>query len=271
MRLRDSYHAGPAGPVLPTGELTRLGRRLPGAHQRRASAGEGLGVEIGQRGETGHEGQAAKATEADERAFVVIRVVVGDLLGGGKRRPQSGEPRHSVRAMMHAHSSARPACKPERHMAQNGEFEQIDPPDRLACPPVKRRLSLLVLLLGLALGGCAIDNGPSSYTADVATNYDKACRDASTARLGAEGAAAYCKCTFDELKVTVPFDVFNEFDDYVREKAGDTVNSRADLEARFGATVLPVLDKCVAALPAGPSAPSTTAAVTATTPSTTTR
>jgi hypothetical protein len=126
------------------------------------------------------------------------------------------------------------------------------------------RLSALSVA-ALLLAGCATNFGPDDYNAEVRDNYMENCIEGSSQRMSAADATAYCECTFKGLDDSVEFDLFKDFESYLRENVGDEVNSRGDLEGqtqKYG-PILDVFDGCVSQ---GPSAPTTTGTPTTSAP-----
>jgi hypothetical protein len=130
---------------------------------------------------------------------------------------------------------------------------------------VPNRLSRLFALLAgtLVLAGCATNFGPDDYNAEVRDNFMENCIDGSSQRLSASDAAAYCECAFKGLQDNVEFDLFKEFETYLRENVGDSVNNADDLDNPKFQEITTVFGNCVSQ---GPSAPTTSGAPTTTAP-----
>jgi hypothetical protein len=127
-----------------------------------------------------------------------------------------------------------------------------------------RLFRLFALLAGaLVLAGCATNFGPDNYNAEVRDNYMENCIEGSSQRLSASDAAAYCECTFKGLQDKIEFDLFKDFETYLRENVGEDVNDRDDLENPKYREIIAVFDSCVSQ---GPSAPTTTGTPTTTAP-----
>ncbi len=105
---------------------------------------------------------------------------------------------------------------------------------------------LLPIVLGaLVLAGCSTGgNTPEGYPDrtqpeseqestndyEVWLNYESACLEAN-AGLEEDVAQEICTCTWDAFVEQVPFEVFMDLDDRIRERIGDIGDNRADLEA----------------------------------------
>jgi hypothetical protein len=85
-----------------------------------------------------------------------------------------------------------------------------------------RRLSMTLLLAGLALGACAASNAPTAYNDVTSNNFVTSCTAAGMARSG-------CEQTYTAMSASdgMPFDTFKAID---QQLAKDPTQMPADLE-----------------------------------------
>ena len=110
------------------------------------------------------------------------------------------------------------------------------------------RLPHVVVLLAavVLLTGCSQNNGPTTYTAEVKSNYSDNCVKGATDKLTAAGADTYCQCTYNAFVASISFDKFTSFESYLRQHVGDDVNTRKNLEDTHKYDdILTLLDNCV--------------------------
>jgi hypothetical protein len=109
----------------------------------------------------------------------------------------------------------------------------------------------------LVLAGCATNLGPKNYTTEVRDNYQENCIEGSTQRLSSSEAATYCECTYKQIEEKIDFDLFKDFESYLRQHVGDDVDSADDLDNTKYKPIIDVFEGCA---PQGPSAgtPTTT-------------
>lgn len=120
---------------------------------------------------------------------------------------------------------------------------------------------LAAFALTIVLSGCATNTGPTRYTDEVRDNYRRACLEANAARLSTADAEAYCSCTYDGLASKIPFADFKRFDEEVRDRAGDELRTRADLQSEFP-EIVALFESCVTQGPTPPAPPTTASAPT---------
>ena len=125
------------------------------------------------------------------------------------------------------------------------------------------RFGLIVAALVL-LAGCATNNLPTKYTAQVKTNYLETCKEGAGDKLSATDAATYCECTYGKLESGVAFSRFRDFEDFLRSNVGNSIKTVADLKATKYSDIVDLMNSCVQS---GPSAPTTSAAAATTTTS----
>ena len=115
----------------------------------------------------------------------------------------------------------------------------------------------------LLLAGCSTSLGPKTYTTEVRDNYQENCIEGSSQRLSAAEAATYCECTYKQISENIDFDLFKDFEEYLREHVGDDVDSADDLDNTKYKPIIDVFEGCS---PQGPSAATPTTTPTTSTP-----
>ena len=125
----------------------------------------------------------------------------------------------------------------------------------------RTRFPRSVLVIGLVavallLAGCGSSSDPESWEEaeqqigsdgedfPVKTNFIEACNEANTGEAGFDDAAArqYCRCAFDELRESLPFEYFDALDDGLRNNPDP--NALDGIAAEAWDIAEPLLEGC---------------------------
>ena len=95
------------------------------------------------------------------------------------------------------------------------------------------RLLLLVAALTLVAVACAPSARPESYDSTTEENFIEAC-EISGEDLG-DAVAAVCRCSYDEIVRSIPFEEFETLDD----------DLRSDIDTPLPAEVSAIVAECI--------------------------